>query len=58
MGLKNIIVIFSFCFYTYIFIDLEIDLKELLTNSSRYIVDVTGRMLPPDFSNFSKLIFL
>jgi len=55
-GLKTFLVIFFLiALYSYIFIDLEIDLKELITNSSRYIVDVTGRMLPPDFSNFSKL---
>jgi len=42
-------------FYIYIYIDLEINLTEMLTNSSKYIVDVTGRMLPPDFSNFGKL---
>ena len=41
--------------YTYIYIDLKIDLKELLTNSSMYIFDVIGRMLPPDFSEFDKL---
>ena len=57
-GLKTFLVIFFLiAFYTYIFIDLEIDIKELLTNSSKYIVDVTGRMLPPDFSNFGKLIY-
>ena len=59
MGLKNILsYIFLIAFYTYIFIDLEIDIKELLTNSSKYIVDVVSRrMLPPDFSNFGKLIY-
>ena len=41
--------------YTAIYIDLGIDLKELLTNSSTYIFDVVGRMLPPNFSNFGKL---
>ena len=41
--------------YTFIYIDLEIDLKELLSNGSKYILDVVGRMLPPDFSNFRDL---
>ena len=55
-GIKTFFVISVFiAFYAYIYIDLEIDLKELLTNSSKYIVDVTARMLPPDFSNFGKL---
>ena len=41
--------------YIVIFIDLEIDLKDLITNSSKYLIDVIGRMLPPDFSNFKSL---
>jgi phosphonate transport system permease protein len=36
--------------------DLEIDYVELFTNSSGYFVDILGRMLPPDFSNFNKLM--
>ena len=36
--------------------DLEIDYVELFTNSSGYFADILGRMLPPDFSNFSKLM--
>jgi phosphonate transport system permease protein len=36
--------------------DLEIDYVELFTNSSEYFVDILGRMLPPDFSNFNKLM--
>lgn len=43
--------------YGLIFIDLEIDLKELLQNSLKYLIDVVSRMLPPDFSNFSELAF-
>ena len=46
-----------FIIYTAIFIDLEIDLKELISNGSKYLVDVIGRMLPPDFSNFKLLLF-
>lgn len=41
--------------YALIFIDLEINLRDLLTNSGKYIFDVVSRMLPPDFSNFSEL---
>ena len=36
--------------------DLEINYVELFTNSSGYFVDILGRMLPPDFSNFNKLM--
>jgi len=55
-GWRTFILILIFIgVYTAIYIDLEIDLKELLGNSSKYILDVVGRMLPPDFSNFNKL---
>ncbi len=55
-GWRTFILILIFIgVYTAIYIDLEIDLKELLGNSSKYIVDVVGRMLPPDFSNFNNL---
>jgi phosphonate transport system permease protein len=43
--------------YGFIFVDLDINLKELLQNSSKYLIDVVSRMLPPDFSNFSELAF-
>ena len=36
--------------------DLEINYVELFTNSSGYFADILGRMLPPDFSNFNKLM--
>ncbi len=36
--------------------DLEINYVELFTNSSGYFADILGRMLPPDFSNLSKLM--
>ena len=36
--------------------DLEINYVELFTNSSGYFADILGRMLPPDFSNFRKLM--
>ena len=31
--------------------DLEIDLAQLVQNTARYMFDVVGRMMPPDFSN-------
>ena len=48
-----LILITTLIFITY---DLEIDFVDLFTNSSGYFVDILGRMLPPDFSNFDKLI--
>lgn len=55
-GLRTVLTIFSLiALYTAIYIDLEIDLKNLLSNSSKYIWDIIGRMLPPDFSNFPEL---
>ena len=57
-GLRTVLTIFSLiALYTAIYIDLEIDLKNLLSNSSKYIWDIIGRMLPPDFTNFNKLIY-
>ena len=43
---------------TLIFISnhLEIDYVDLFTNSSGFFVDILGRMLPPDFSNFNNLM--
>ena len=56
-GFRTYLIIISLVvIYIAIFIDLEIDLKDILTNSSKYIFDVVGRMLPPDFSNFGELI--
>ena len=58
-GLRTVLTIFSLiALYTAIYIDLEIDLKNLLSNSSKYIWDIIGRMLPPDFSNFPELALL
>jgi len=57
-GWRSFIIVITFIgIYTAIYIDLEINLKELITNSSTYLFDVVGRMLPPDFSNFGKLAF-
>jgi len=55
-GYRTFLSIFlTITIYSYIYIDLKINLGELISNSSKYIVDITGRMLPPDFSNFGKL---
>ena len=55
-GWRTLLLIIIFVVvYAAIYIDLEINLTELLTTSPRYILDVFGRMLPPDFSEFYKL---
>ena len=38
-------------------VDLEINFINLFSNSFKYFVDIFSRMLPPDFSNFSSLIY-
>ena len=38
-------------------IDLEINFIKLFTDSTKYLGDILGRMLPPDFSNLEKLIY-
>ena len=37
--------------------DLEVDFFKLLSDSSKYFGDILSRMLPPDFSNLSELIY-
>ena len=37
--------------------DLEIDFIKLVSDSSKYFGDILSRMLPPDFSNLSELIY-
>ena len=37
--------------------DLEIDFIKLVADSSKYFGDILSRMLPPDFSNLSELIY-
>lgn len=49
------LIVILFIGYTAIIIDLEINIKDLITNSSKYTLDIVGRMLPPDFSNFQTL---
>jgi phosphonate transport system permease protein len=56
-GWRSIFGIIGFVLiYTLIAIDLEIDLSQLLMDSYHYMKDVLARMLPPDFSNFKKLM--
>ena len=43
--------------YSVIYFDLEISLGNLLFNSSNYLIDILARMLPPDFSNLTVLLF-
>ena len=42
---------------TFVIIDLEINFLKLFSDSAKYLVDILSRMLPPDFSNFEKLIY-
>jgi phosphonate transport system permease protein len=42
--------------YVAIMVDLEVNPKKLISDSFTYISDILGRMLPPDFSNFGKLM--
>ena len=42
----------------YCIVDLEIELLNVFSNMSSYLGDVIGRMMPPDFSNFDKLMLL
>jgi phosphonate transport system permease protein len=48
--------IFSFVI-VFVVNDLEIDFIKLATDSSKYFGDILSRMLPPDFSNFNKLVY-
>jgi len=50
------IIIFSLIL-VFIVKDLEIDFIKLVTDSSKYFGDILSRMLPPDFSNFQKLLY-
>lgn len=46
-------------FFALIFVakDLEVDFIGLVSDSSKYFGDILSRMLPPDFSNLSELIY-
>ena len=55
---KTLISIVLFCsILVFIVKDLEIDFIKLMSDSSKYFGDILSRMLPPDFSNFSKLLY-
>jgi phosphonate transport system permease protein len=41
----------------FVVVDLEINFIKLFSDSSKYFMDILNRMLPPDFSNFSNLIY-
>jgi phosphonate transport system permease protein len=53
----SVFIILSILLLTIVTIDLEINFINLFTNSFKYFSDIFLRMLPPDFSNFNKLIF-
>ena len=55
---KTIISIIIFCsLLIFVVKDLEINFIKLISDSSKYLGDILSRMLPPDFSNFDKLIY-
>ena len=39
-----------------VMVDLEVDLIAIFKNTSVYLVDVIGRMIPPDFTDFGALL--
>ena len=50
------LLIFSFvAVLSFVVIDLEINFLKLLSDSTKYLGDILGRMLPPDFSNLKNL---
>jgi phosphonate transport system permease protein len=57
-GWKTFALISSFVVVlSFVVIDLEINLLKLFTDSTKYLGDILGRMLPPDFSNIKNLIY-
>ena len=57
-SLKTLIFIILFCFaLIFVVKDLEINFLKLVSDSSKYFVDILSRMLPPDFSNLKELIY-
>ena len=55
---KTLFSIVLFCsILVFIIKDLEINFIKLASDSSKYFGDILSRMLPPDFSNLSELIF-
>lgn len=56
-GWRTLVGIVSFIvIYALIMVDLEVNPAQLISKTVTYIIDVLGRMLPPDFSNFSTLM--
>jgi phosphonate transport system permease protein len=41
----------------FVVVDLEINFIKIFSDSTKYFGDILNRMLPPDFSNFSSLIY-
>ncbi len=57
-SLKTLISIVVFIFVlVFVVKDLEINFIKLISDSSKYFGDILSRMLPPDFSNLSELIY-
>ena len=55
---KNYTFIFSLiAALIFVVVDLEINFIKLFSDSTKYFGDILNRMLPPDFSNFSSLIY-
>lgn len=56
-GWRTMVAIAGFiAVYALIMVDLEVNPAQLISKTVTYISDVMGRMLPPDFSNFSQLM--
>ena len=57
-GWKTFALISSFVsVLSLVVIDLEINFLKLFSDSIKYLVDILGRMLPPDFSNLKSLLY-
>ncbi len=57
-GWRTFLTIFLFIISaTWIYVDLEINIGEIISNSSKNMLDIFVRMLPPDFSDFRQLCF-
>ena len=52
-----VFIIFTILVLILVSIDLNINFVNLFTNSFNYLPDILSRMLPPDFSDFSLLVF-
>ncbi len=53
-----VFIIFTILVLILVSIDLKLNFVNLFTNSFNYLPDILYRMLPPDFSDFSSLVFL